>query len=43
LSIELAAPCSAYDQAIMAMPAMKEWITVAKKEREEIDELGMEL
>jgi len=40
--VELAAPCSAYGQAIMAMPAMKEWIAAAKKEREEIDELDME-
>ncbi|MAF03466.1 glutathione S-transferase family protein [Herbaspirillum huttiense] len=34
--------CTAYAKRIMAMPEMQEWITAAKKEPEDIDELDVE-
>jgi glutathione S-transferase len=34
--------CSAYAKRIMDMPAMKEWVSAAKAEPEEIDELDAE-
>jgi len=40
--VKIDAACSAYGEHIMAMPEMIEWITAAKKEPEEIDELDME-
>jgi len=40
--VALDEPCTAYCQAIMAMPAMQEWIAAAKAEPEDIEELEME-
>jgi hypothetical protein len=34
--------CTAYAKRIMAMPEMQQWITAAKKEPEDIDELDVE-
>jgi glutathione S-transferase len=34
--------CAAYGKRIMAMPEMQEWITAARKEPEDIDELDVE-
>ena len=34
--------CTAYGKRIMAMPEMQEWITAARKEPEDIDELDVE-
>jgi glutathione S-transferase len=34
--------CSAYAKRVMDMPAMKEWVSAAKAEPEEIDELDAE-
>jgi glutathione S-transferase len=40
--VKLDSRCAAYTKSIMAMPEMKAWITAAKREPEEIDELDME-
>jgi glutathione S-transferase len=34
--------CAAYCQCIMALPAMQEWVTAAKQEPDDIDELDAE-
>ena len=41
-AVPLDAACAAYCKTIMAMPEMKEWVTAALKEAEEIEELDME-
>ena len=33
---------AAYCKTIMAMPEMQEWVAAAKREPDEIDELGVE-
>jgi glutathione S-transferase len=40
--VPLDAACTAYCQAIMALPAMQEWVTAACQEPAEIDELEAE-
>jgi glutathione S-transferase len=40
--VKLDAACAAYVQTVMAMPEMKEWITAAKREPDEIEELDMD-
>jgi glutathione S-transferase len=40
--VKLNKPCILYCQTIMAMPEMQEWVTAAKLEPEEIEELDME-
>ncbi len=40
--VKLNKPCADYCRTIMAMPEMKEWVTAAKREPEEIEELDME-
>lgn len=40
--VKLDAPCAAYAARIMALPEMTGWITAARNEVEEIDELDME-
>ncbi|MDR3395288.1 MAG: glutathione S-transferase [Parasulfuritortus sp.] len=40
--VALDTACAAYCQSIMALPAMKEWVTAAKQEPEDIDELDAE-
>jgi glutathione S-transferase len=40
--VELDAMCSAYCQAIMALPHMEEWIVGAKAEPDELEELDVE-
>jgi glutathione S-transferase len=40
--VKLDATCAAYCKAIMAMPAMKEWLAAAKSEPEELEELDVE-
>ncbi|MBB5392403.1 MULTISPECIES: glutathione S-transferase family protein [unclassified Herbaspirillum] len=40
--VKLDPVCAAYGKRIMAMPEMQEWITAAKKEPEDIDELDVE-
>jgi glutathione S-transferase len=40
--VKLEPICAAYSKRIMAMPEMKEWITAAQKEPEDIDELDVE-
>ena len=40
--VKLNKPCIEYCRTIMAMPEMKEWITAAKREPDEIEELDME-
>ena len=39
---KLDADCAAYCQTIMAMPHMQDWVTAAKAEPEELDELDVE-
>ena len=34
--------CAGYAKTIMTLPEMKEWVTAAVKEAEEIEELDME-
>jgi glutathione S-transferase len=34
--------CAAYCKRVMELPAMKEWVTAAKQEPDEIDELDAE-
>jgi glutathione S-transferase len=41
-AVPLDPACAAYCKAIMAMPEMKEWVSAALKEAEEIEELDME-
>ncbi len=40
--VPLDPPCVAYCEAVMALPAMQEWVTAAEAESEEIDELDAE-
>lgn len=40
--VKLDSRCAAYTNTIMAMPEMQTWITAAKREPEDIDELDME-
>jgi glutathione S-transferase len=40
--VKLDPECAAYCQTIMAMPLMKEWITGAKAEPDELEELDVE-
>ena len=40
--IKLDSDCAAYCAAIMALPAMKEWVAAAKTEPEEVEELDVE-
>ena len=40
--VALDAPCAAYAQTILALPAMQEWIAAARLEPDDIDELDME-
>jgi len=40
--VKLDADCAGYVRTIMAMPAMKEWITAAKTEPDEVEELDVE-
>jgi glutathione S-transferase len=40
--IKLDSDCAAYCAAIMALPAMKEWVEAAKTEPEEVEELDVE-
>src|SRR5437868_9339611 len=40
--IKLDSDCAAYCAAILALPAMKEWIEAAKAEPEEVEELDVE-
>src|SRR5258707_1135502 len=40
--VKLDSDCAAYCAAIMALPAMKEWIEDAKNEPEEVEELDVE-
>jgi glutathione S-transferase len=41
-NVALDADCAAYCQAIMAMPAMQEWVAAAKTEPDEVEELDVE-
>jgi glutathione S-transferase len=40
--VKLDSDCAAYCAAIMALPAMKDWIEAAKTEPEEVEELDVE-
>ena len=40
--VKLDADCAAYCQAIMALPAMQEWIAAAKAEPDDLEELDVE-
>jgi glutathione S-transferase len=40
--VKLDSDCAAYCAAIMALPAMKEWVEMAKTEPEEVEELDVE-
>ncbi len=40
--VPLDAVCQAYSEAIMALPAMQEWVAAARMEPDEIDELDAE-
>ena len=40
--VKLDSDCAAYCAAIMALPAMQEWIEDAKSEPEEVEELDVE-
>jgi glutathione S-transferase len=40
--VKLDSECASYVSTIMAMPAMKEWITSAKTEPDEVEELDVE-
>jgi len=40
--VKLDSDCAAYCQAVMAMPAMREWIAAAKVEPDEVEELDVE-
>lgn len=40
--VKLDPPCAAYCKAIMALPAMQEWIAAAKEEPEDVEELDVE-
>jgi glutathione S-transferase len=40
--VTLDTPCAAYCRTIMAMPLMQQWITAAKNEPEELEELDVE-
>ena len=40
--VKLDSDCAAYCKAIMAMPAMQEWIAAAKAEPDEVVELDVE-
>jgi glutathione S-transferase len=40
--VKLDADCAGYCRTIMAMPAMKEWLTAAKTEPDEVEELDVE-
>ena len=40
--VKLDAACTFYTQTVMAMPEMKEWVSAAQREPEEIEELDME-
>jgi glutathione S-transferase len=40
--VKLDPACAAYCKAIMALPYMKEWVTAAKAEHEEVLELDVE-
>ena len=40
--VKLDSDCAAYAKAIMAMPAMQEWVEAAKAEPEEVLELDVE-
>ena len=40
--VKLDSDCASYVSTIMAMPAMKEWITSAKTEPDEVEELDVE-
>jgi glutathione S-transferase len=40
--VKLDEPCAEYCRHIMALPEMREWISAAQREPEEIDELDME-
>jgi glutathione S-transferase len=40
--VTLDAPCAAYAQTVLALPAMQEWIAAAQLEPDDIDELDME-
>ena len=40
--VKLDSDCAAYCAAIMALPAMEEWIEDAKAEPEEVEELDVE-
>lgn len=40
--VRLPPACAAYCQTVMAMPAMQEWVTAARLEPEEIEELDMD-
>ena len=40
--VKLPKPCIVYCQTIMAMPEMKEWVSAAKLEADDIDELDMD-
>ncbi len=40
--VKLDADCAGYVRTVMALPAMKEWITAAKTEPDEVEELDVE-
>jgi glutathione S-transferase len=40
--VKLDAVCTAYCKTVMAMPLMQEWITAAKTEPEDLEELDVE-
>jgi glutathione S-transferase len=40
--VKLDSPAAAYCEAIMALPHMKEWITAAKTEPDDLEELDVE-
>jgi len=40
--VKLDAACAGYCQTIMAMPQMQQWITAAKNEPEDLEELDVE-
>ncbi|HEX2887276.1 glutathione S-transferase family protein [Vineibacter terrae] len=40
--VKLDAPCAAYSERILSLPAMREWIMAAQAEPEEIEELDVE-
>jgi glutathione S-transferase len=41
-NVKLEAGCAAYCKAVMAIPAMQDWIAAAKTEPDELEELDVE-